>query len=120
MIETMVNWGVDTVFGMVGHSNLAVADAMRRQEEKGKLQFFGIRHEGAASFAASGYAKLTGKPAACFGIAGPGATNMYTGMWDAKVDRAPLLALSGQVNTCLLYTSPSPRDQRGSRMPSSA
>ena len=100
----MVNWGVDTVFGMVGHSNLAVADAMMRQEQKGKLQYFGIRHEGAASFAASGYAKLTGKPAACFGIAGPGATNLYTGMWDAKVDRAPLLALSGQVNTQVIGT----------------
>ena len=104
MIETMVNWGVDTVFGMVGHSNLGVADAMKRQEEKGRLQYFGIRHEGAAAFAASGYAKLTGKPAACFGIAGPGATNMYTGMWDAKVDRAPLLALSGQVNTQVVGT----------------
>lgn len=104
MMETMVNWGVDTVFGMVGHSNLGVADAMRRLEEKGKLQYFGIRHEGAAAFAASGYAKLTGKPAACFGIAGPGATNMFTGMWDAKVDRVPLLALSGQVNTQVLGT----------------
>ena len=104
MIETMVNWGVDTVFGMVGHSNLGVADAMRRQEKQGKLKFFGIRHEGAAAFAASGYAKLTGKPAACFGIAGPGATNMYTGMWDAKVDRVPLLALSGQINTQVVGT----------------
>lgn len=104
MMETMVNWGVDTVFGMVGHSNLGVADAMRRLEDKGKLQYFGIRHEGAAAFAASGYAKLTGKPAACFGIAGPGATNMFTGMWDAKVDRVPLLALSGQVNTQVLGT----------------
>jgi len=104
MMETMVNWGVDTVFGMVGHSNLGVADAMRRLEEKGKLQYFGIRHEGAAAFAASGYAKLTGKPAACFGIAGPGATNMYTGMWDARVDRVPLLALSGQVDTQVLGT----------------
>ena len=104
MIETMVNWGIDTVFGMVGHSNLGVADAMRRQEQKGKLRFFGIRHEGAAAFAASGYAKLTGKPAACFGIAGPGATNMFTGMWDAKVDRVPLLALSGQVNTQVVGT----------------
>lgn len=104
MIETMVNWGIDTVFGMVGHSNLAVADAMRRQEEKGNLNYFGIRHEGAAAFAASGYAKLTGKPAACFGIAGPGATNMFTGMWDAKVDRAPMLALSGQVNTQVVGT----------------
>lgn len=104
MMETMVNWGVDTVFGMVGHSNLGVADAMRRLEAKGKLQYFGIRHEGAAAFAASGYAKLTGKPAACFGIAGPGATNMFTGMWDAKVDRVPLLALSGQVNTQVIGT----------------
>ncbi len=104
MIQTMVNWGVNTVFGMVGHSNLGVADAMRRLENEGKLRYFGIRHEGAAAFAASGYAKLTGKPAACFGIAGPGATNMFTGMWDAKVDRAPLLALSGQVNTQVVGT----------------
>jgi len=104
MMETMVNWGVNTVFGMVGHSNLGVADAMRRLEKQGKLQYFGIRHEGAAAFAASGYAKLTGKPAACFGIAGPGSTNMFTGMWDAKVDRAPLLALSGQVDTHVLGT----------------
>ena len=104
MIETMVQAGVDTVFGMVGHSNLGVADAMRKQEEAGKLKFIGIRHEGAAAFAASAYGKLTGKPAACFGIAGPGATNMYTGMWDAKNDRAPLLALSGQVQTQVVGT----------------
>ncbi len=104
MIETMVNAGVNTVFGMVGHSNLGVADAMRKQEKAGKLRFFGIRHEGAAAFAASAYGKLTGKPAACFGIAGPGATNMYTGMWDAKNDRAPLLALSGQVQTQVVGT----------------
>ena len=104
MMETMVNWGVDTVFGMVGHSNLAVADAMRRLEKKDKLKYFGIRHEGAAAFAASGYAKLTGKPAVCFGIAGPGATNMFTGMWDAKVDRVPLIAISGQINTQVLGT----------------
>ena len=104
MIETMVNAGVDTVFGMVGHSNLGVADAMRKQEKAGRLSYFGIRHEGAAAFAASAYGKLTGKPAACFGIAGPGATNMYTGMWDAKNDRAPLLALSGQVQTQVVGT----------------
>ena len=104
MMQTMTNWGVDTVFGMVGHSNLGVADAMRRLEIDNKLQYFGIRHEGAAAFAACGYAKLTGKPAACFAIAGPGATNMFTGMWDAKVDRVPLLALSGQVDTQVIGT----------------
>lgn len=104
MAETMVNWGVNRVFGMVGHSNLGLADAFRRQEEKGNLKFIGIRHEGAASFAASAYGKLTGKPAACFAIAGPGSTNMFTGLWDAKVDRAPILALTGQVATQVVGT----------------
>ncbi len=99
MVETMVNWGITHVFGMVGHSNLGLAEAVRVQEEQNKLTFIGIRHEGAASFACSGYAKLTGKPSACLSIAGPGATNLLTGLWDARVDRAPVLALTGQVNT---------------------
>jgi pyruvate oxidase len=102
MAETMTNWGVTSVFGMVGHSNLGLADALRLQEERGRLSYYGIRHEGAAAFACSGYAKLTGKPAACLTIAGPGATNLMTGMWDAKVDRAPVLALTGQVDAQVL------------------
>lgn len=104
MTQTMINWGVNRVFGMVGHSNLGLADAFRREEEKGNLKFIAIRHEGAASFAASAYGKLTGKPAACFAIAGPGSTNMFTGLWDAKVDRAPILALTGQVATQVVGT----------------
>ncbi len=63
------------------------------------LTYIGIRHEGAAAFAASAYGKLTGRPAACLTIAGPGATNLLTGLWDAKVDRAPVVALTGQVDT---------------------
>lgn len=102
MIETMINWGVKHVFGMVGHSNLGLAEALRKQEQKGNLSFIGIRHEGAAAFAASGYAKASGTPAACLTIAGPGATNLLTGLWDAKVDRAPVLALTGQINTQVL------------------
>ena len=102
MAETMVNWGVKRVFGMVGHSNLGLADAIRRQAVAGKIGYIGIRHEGAASFACSGYAKVSGKPAACLTIAGPGATNLMTGLWDAKVDRAPVLALTGQVQTQVL------------------
>jgi thiamine pyrophosphate-dependent acetolactate synthase large subunit-like protein len=93
---------VKHVFGMVGHSNLGLADSLRRQEEAGRLTYIGVRHEGAAAFAASGYAKLTGRPAACLTIAGPGATNLLTGLWDAKVDRAPILALTGQVDTQVL------------------
>ena len=102
MAKTMTNWGVTTVFGMVGHSNLGLADALRLEERADRLNYYGVRHEGAASFAASGYSKLTGKPAACLTIAGPGATNLMTGLWDAKVDRAPVLALTGQVDVQVL------------------
>ena len=86
-----------SVFGMVGHSNLGLADALRVKEAEGKLRYYGVRHEGAAAFAISGYGKLTGHPAAALTIAGPGATNLLTGLWDAKVDGAPALALTGQV-----------------------
>ncbi|HDY69610.1 MAG TPA: thiamine pyrophosphate-binding protein [Actinobacteria bacterium] len=102
MVQTMVNWGVTHVFGMVGFSILGMADAVRRQVEKGRLTYIGIRHEGAAAFACSGFAKLTGYPAACMTIAGPGATNLLTGLWDARTDRAPLLALTGQVKIQVL------------------
>ncbi|MGI9644230.1 MAG: thiamine pyrophosphate-binding protein, partial [Ilumatobacteraceae bacterium] len=97
LVETMVNWGVTAVFGMVGHSHLGFADAMREAEARGELRYIGIRHEGAAAFAAGAYGKLTDDLAGCFGIAGPGSTNLLTGLYDAKVDRAPVLALSGQV-----------------------
>ena len=100
--QTLVKWGVRHVFGMVGHSNLGLADAVRRQAEEGNLTYIGIRHEGAAAFAASAYGKLTGRPAACLTIAGPGATNLLTGLWDAKVDRSPVIALTGQVDTQVL------------------
>ncbi len=97
LVETMVAWGVDTVFGMVGHSNLGVADALREAEGRGELTYVAVRHEGAAAFAASAHGKLTGRPAACLAIAGPGSTNLLTGLYDAAVDRAPVLAISGQV-----------------------
>ncbi|MGL6236383.1 MAG: thiamine pyrophosphate-dependent enzyme [Segniliparus sp.] len=99
LVETMTNWGVDTVFGMVGHSNLGLAEALHRAESDGRLRYFGVRHEGAAAFAASAYGKLVGRPAACFGIAGPGSTNLLTGLYDAKADRSPVLALSGNVDS---------------------
>ena len=97
MVETLTAWGVDAVFGMVGHSNLGFAEALRQAEQRGQLRYIGIRHEGAAAFAASAYGKLTGRPAACFAIAGPGSTNLLTGLYDARLDGAPVLAISGQV-----------------------
>jgi len=102
MVTTMTNWSVTSVFGIVGHSNLGLSEALRLAEKDGRLNYYGVRHEGAAAFACSGYAKLTGKPAACLSIAGPGATNLLTGLWDARVDRAPALALTGQVDTQVL------------------
>jgi len=90
------------VFGMVGHSNLGFADALRRAEARGELTYVGIRHEGAAAFAASAYGKLTGRPAVCFAIAGPGSTNLLTGLYDAKLDGAPVIAISGQVPSKVL------------------
>ncbi|MFB6177144.1 MAG: thiamine pyrophosphate-binding protein, partial [Halobaculum sp.] len=104
VVETLTNWGLRHVFGIVGHSNLGVADAFREASERGELSYYGVRHEGAAAFAASAYGKLTGRPAACFGIAGPGATNLLTGLWDANADRSPTLALTGQVETQVLGT----------------
>jgi pyruvate oxidase len=99
MVDVLCEWGLDTVFGMVGHSNLGLADALRKAEADGRITYVGIRHEGAAAFAASGYAKVRGRPAACLTIAGPGATNLLTGLWDAKIDRVPIVALTGQVKS---------------------
>jgi thiamine pyrophosphate-dependent acetolactate synthase large subunit-like protein/nitrite reductase/ring-hydroxylating ferredoxin subunit len=102
VVETLVAWGVRHVFGMVGHSNLGFAEALRAAETRGELTYVGIRHEGAAAFAASAYGKLTGRPAACLAIAGPGSTNLLTGLYDAKLDGAPVLAISGQVPSKVL------------------
>ena len=104
IVETLVNFGVRQVWGIVGHSNLGLAEALRTEAETGSLSYYGVRHEGAAAFAASAYGKLTGLPAACFSIAGPGATNMLTGLWDANVDRSPTIALTGQVESQVLGT----------------
>ncbi|MFB6228156.1 MAG: thiamine pyrophosphate-dependent enzyme [Halobacteriales archaeon] len=102
--ETLVNWDLRQVFGIVGHSNLGLANALRRQSLRGNLHYYGVRHEGAAAFATSAYGKLTGRPAACFSIAGPGATNMLTGLWDANLGGAPAIALTGQVESQVLDT----------------
>jgi thiamine pyrophosphate-dependent acetolactate synthase large subunit-like protein len=102
LVETLVAYGITHVFGMVGHSNLGFADALWRAEERGELSYVGIRHEGAAAFAASAYGKLTGRPAACLAIAGPGSTNLLTGLYDARLDGAPVVAISGQVPSPVL------------------
>jgi len=102
LARTMSNWGIRWVFGMLGHSNLGLGEAVRKEEVRGRLNFISVRHEGAASFACSAYGKLTRRLSACLTIAGPGATNLLTGLWDANLDRSPVLAVTGQVETQVL------------------
>ncbi len=99
VMRSLSKCGLKWAFGMVGHSNLGLAQAIKDLCDAGKMNFVPIRHEGAAAFAASAYGKLTGRPAACLTIAGPGSTNLMTGLYDAKLDSAPLVALTGQIPT---------------------
>jgi pyruvate oxidase len=94
IVEQLVAYGVRRVYGIPGSSNLPLTDAVRRNPH---IDLILARHEGAAAFMASGHAKLTGKLGVCMSIAGPGATNLITGLVDAASDRAPVLALLGQV-----------------------
>lgn len=101
LVDQLAAWGVEHVFGLPGTSCLGVVDAIRKH---GTVRFIKVRHEEAAALAASAYAKLTGKVGVCLTIAGPGATNLITGLYDAKMDRAPVVALTGQVQ--LQYIGP--------------
>ena len=94
IVEQLVAYGVKRIFGIPGHSNLPLTDAIRRSPN---IDLILTRHEQAAAFMASAHAKLTGQIGVCMSIAGPGATNLITGILDASTDRAPVLALLGQV-----------------------
>jgi pyruvate oxidase len=94
IVEQLVEWGVEYVYGIPGETSLQIVDAIRRSDQ---IRFILVRHEEVAAFMASAVAKLTGGLGVCLSIAGPGATNLVTGLYDAKMDRAPVLALTGQV-----------------------
>ncbi len=94
MIEQMAEWGVKYIFGIPGTSSLGVVDALRKND---RIKYIQVRHEQTAAFMASAYGKLTGHVAGCLTVAGPGATNLATGLYDAKLDHAPVIALTGQV-----------------------
>src|SRR5665647_427385 len=101
MVAELVAWGVNVVFGLPGTSSLGLVEAIRKNPG---IRYFVVRHEENAAFAASAYNKLTGNVAACLTIAGPGATNLATGLYDAKEDHASVLSLNGQVEA--QYTGP--------------
>lgn len=99
IIEQLDAAGVKFVFGIPGDSNLPLVEAIRKQN---RIKFILTRHEETAAFMASAYGKLTGDVAACLSIAGPGATNLITGIVDATADGAPALALLGQISQVYL------------------
>ncbi|MEE8403724.1 MAG: thiamine pyrophosphate-binding protein, partial [Candidatus Hydrothermarchaeaceae archaeon] len=94
IIEQLTAVGVTHIYGIPGESNLPLMEALRKQD---KIKFILTRHEGTAAFMASAHGKITGRLGVCLSIAGPGATNLITGLVDAATDGAPVLALTGQV-----------------------
>ena len=93
LIERLSKWGVDTVFGLPGDGINGVMEALRQRREK--IRFIQVRHEEAAAFMACAYAKYTGRLGVCLATSGPGGVHLLNGLYDAKFDGAPVLAITG-------------------------
>src|SRR5437879_8381861 len=102
LIENVTDWGVDTVFGLPGDGINGIMEALRKRQDK--VKFIQVRHEGAAAFMACAYAKFTGKLGVCLATSGPGAIHLLNGLYDAKLDGAPVLALTGMAPHDLIGT----------------
>ncbi|MCU0757862.1 MAG: thiamine pyrophosphate-binding protein [Steroidobacteraceae bacterium] len=93
LVDTLIEWGVDTVFGMPGDGINGVMEAMRSRRER--LRFVQVRHEESAAFMACAHAKWTGRLGCCLATTGPGGIHLLNGLYDAKLDRAPVIAVTG-------------------------
>ena len=93
LIETLIEWQVPFVFGLVGDGINPLTEALRRRQSQ--IRFITVRHEEAAAFMACGYAKHTGRLGVCLATTGPGAVHLLNGLYDAKMDSAPVLAITG-------------------------
>ena len=93
MIECLMDWGVDTVFGLPGDGINGIMEALRTHQDK--IRFIQVRHEEAAAFMACGYAKYTGQLGVCLATSGPGGIHLLNGLYDAKLDGQPVLAITG-------------------------
>jgi pyruvate dehydrogenase (quinone)/pyruvate oxidase len=102
LIETIHGWGVDVVFGLPGDGINGIMEALRTHQDQ--VGFVQVRHEESAALAACGYAKFTGKLGCCLGTSGPGGIHLLNGLYDAKLDGAPVLALTGLQHHDLIGT----------------
>ncbi|WP_027965191.1 pyruvate oxidase [Halalkalibacillus halophilus] len=102
IVDQLLEWGVDHMYGMPGDSINNLIEDLRKKQDK--IAFYHVRHEEVGALAAASYAKLTGKLGVCLSIAGPGAAHLMNGLYDAKLDRAPVLALVGQVESSKVGT----------------
>ena len=102
LVETLLDWGVDTVFGLPGDGVNGIIEALRTRQDK--MRFIQVRHEEAAAFCACAYAKWTGRLGVCLATSGPGGIHLLNGLYDAKLDGQPVLAITGLQFHDLLHT----------------
>jgi pyruvate dehydrogenase (quinone)/pyruvate decarboxylase len=93
LVETLIDWGTTHVFGIVGDGINAIIESLRKRQDR--IRYIAVRHEEAAAFMASGWAKHTGGLGVCVGTTGPGAIHLMNGLYDAAFDGAPVVALTG-------------------------
>lgn len=102
LIERLAAWGVDTVFGLPGDGINGIMEGLRRQQDK--IRFVLVHHEEAAAFMAAAHGKATGRIGVCLATSGPGGIHLLNGLYDAKLDHAPVLAITGMQETSVLGT----------------
>jgi pyruvate dehydrogenase (quinone)/pyruvate oxidase len=102
LVERLIDWGVDTIFGLPGDGINGIMEGLRRHQDR--IRFVLVQHEEAAAFMATGYAKSTGRLGVCLATSGPGGLHLLNGLYDAKLDHVPVLAITGMQGTSLLGT----------------
>ncbi len=102
MVETLIAWGATHCFGIVGDGINSIIEALRKRQDQ--IKYIGVRHEEAAAFMASGFAKHTGQLGVCVGTTGPGAVHLLNGLYDAHMDGAPVVAITGMTFHDLIGT----------------
>src|SRR5258708_19359899 len=100
LIERLADWGVDTVFGLPGDGINGIMEGLRRHQDR--VRFVLVHHEEAAAFMATAHAKATGRIGVCLATSGPGGIHLLNGLYDAKLDHMPALAITGMQEASLL------------------